>query len=377
MNILVNYIGTRGAGPVFSLEMVKGLLKNGCNITAILSDHMENYEEWEKLPIKKYVIKSYKTKWGYLVNSFCFYFTTGRYINKELNHVKYDFLYVPMLQLWSYKINRLFSNVLKVVTVHDPEPHSSRIFSFRDLIYNSACEKTIKDADRIVILSNSFREIIKKKYRFEDADIVTIPHGRFSYYKKFTKEIVDDYDDKIHFLFFGRIEEYKGLNLLYNSYSLLEKKYPSQCDLRIVGSGDFSGYIEKYTKLNAVEIVNRWIRDEEVISFFEKRNTVLVIPYISASQSGVIPIAMEVGCPIIATNVGGINEQVQDKKNGILCNPNTESLFEALEYSIKHWQECVAMAEAAQNELENLNWDRLAGILLDFIKNEKSRKNNL
>ncbi|MBD5449293.1 MAG: glycosyltransferase family 4 protein [Lachnospiraceae bacterium] len=376
MNILVNYIGTRGAGPVFSLEMVKGLLKNGCNITAIISEHMENYAEWKKLPIKQYVIKSYRNKWEYLFNSFFFSFRVGKYIKREFRDAEYDFLYVPMIQMWSYKINRLFPNVLHVVTVHDPEPHSSRLFSPRDIMYNSVCRKTIKSADRIIILSEIFRETIKKNYHYIDKDIVTIPHGRFSYYKNFLKKNEDIRDDKIHFLFFGRIESYKGLNLLYDAYALLEKKYAGQCDLRVVGSGDFSEYIDKYTKLNTVEIVNRWIKDEEVVGYFEKKNTVLVIPYITASQSGVIPIAMEMSCPVIATNVGGISEQIRDKETGLLCQPDANSLFTTLEYSINHWKECGEMAEKACNELENLNWDKLAGKLLDYIRDEKNKDNN-
>lgn len=378
MNILVNYIGTRGAGPVFSLEMVKGLLECGCNITVIISEHMENYAEWKKLPIKQYVIKSYRNKWEYLFNSVFFNVRIGKYIKKEFHDVEYDFLYVPMIQMWSYKINRLFPHILQVVTVHDPVPHSSRLISPRDIMYNSVCRKTIRMADRVVILSEIFRETIKKKYHHIDRNIVTIPHGRFSYYKNFfTKaDNVNIQDDKIHFLFFGRIESYKGLNILYDAYAALEEKYSNQCDLRVVGSGDFSEYIDKYSKLKTVEIVNRWIRDEEVISFFEKENTVLVIPYISASQSGVIPIAMEMKCPVIATNVGGISEQIRTGETGLLCDPDAHALLKTLEYAINYWQKCMDMAEQACNELGNLNWDKLAGKLLDYIKNEKNRNNN-
>lgn len=371
MNILVNFIGTRGAGPVFSIEMVKGLLNNGCNVFAIISDHMENFEEWEKLPLKKCVIKSYKTKLGYLFGSIFFPIISGIHIKKYFENENFDCIYIPMIQMWSYKINKLFPNTLKVVTVHDPEPHSCSIFSIRDVLYNSVCKKTINKADRVVILSETFRKVIKEKYHFKDTDIVTIPHGRFSYYKNIAKRADDNYDDKIHFLFFGRIEEYKGLNLLYDSYALIEKKYSNKCDLRIVGSGNFSEYANKYNQLKNVEIINRWINDEEVMPFFRKKNTVLVIPYIKASQSGVIPIAMEAKCPIIATNVGGLCEQIQNKRNGLLCEPNVDSLYKMLEYSINNMNECLEMVETAYMELDNLNWDKLAYRLLGFIKDEK------
>jgi hypothetical protein len=51
--ILVNFIGKRGAGPIYALEMTKGLLKNGAIVYAIISKEIENIDDWKKLDLKK------------------------------------------------------------------------------------------------------------------------------------------------------------------------------------------------------------------------------------------------------------------------------------------------------------------------------------
>ena len=76
-------------------------------------------------------------------------------------------------------------------------------------------------------------------------------------------------------------------------------------------------------------IINTYISDEEVTELFTISD-VIVLPYISATQSGIIPIAYAFKKPVIASNVGAISEVVDDGITGILVPPkNVEAFIES------------------------------------------------
>lgn len=116
-----------------------------------------------------------------------------------------------------------------------------------------------------------------------------------------------------------------------------------------------------------LEVVNRFITEEEASDFI-KQSFVVVLPYIFASQSGVIPEVYSYGRPVIATNVGCLPEMVDDKITGYIVenedymsigkiildiydNPvKLERLFEA---SLKKHYSTFTPSKMA-NELENV-----------------------
>src|SRR5699024_129019 len=74
--------------------------------------------------------------------------------------------------------------------------------------------------------------------------------------------------------------------------------------------------------LSNVTVYNKWILDEEIESFFNDDSVVAVLPYLDASQSGVIPLAVSYGVPVIATETGGIVEQLTTYETGLMVPPN-------------------------------------------------------
>src|SRR5207244_1723917 len=68
-----------------------------------------------------------------------------------------------------------------------------------------------------------------------------------------------------------------------------------------------------------VHIDTRWVPEQEIKSIFE-RVDIVVTPYVDASQSGIIPLAYELGLPVVATPVGGLPEQVVDGMTGVLVS---------------------------------------------------------
>jgi glycosyltransferase involved in cell wall biosynthesis len=101
------------------------------------------------------------------------------------------------------------------------------------------------------------------------------------------------------FLFIGRFKTYKGLQDLVAAWH-----GGLSGQLIIAGEGNFVGAVENNTLM-----INRWLTDGE-ISFLLNLSDVVVFPYISASQSGLIPIARFKGKTIIATMQPGFTEQL-------------------------------------------------------------------
>ena len=126
--------------------------------------------------------------------------------------------------------------------------------------------------------------------------------------------------DKKVILFFGFIRDYKGLDLLIESMKDLSDDYV----LVIAGEvyGDFKKYDELIDRLNLRSRINlqvRYIPETEIPIFFSSAD-VCVLPYRTATQSGIVGIAYHFDLPVIVTDVGGLAEMVEENKTGLIIN---------------------------------------------------------
>ena len=133
-------------------------------------------------------------------------------------------------------------------------------------------------------------------------------------------------------LFFGLIRDYKGLDLLLKAWA---KWLPEGRKLLI--AGEFYASREKYISLieqlglqDRVVLHDRFIADEDVKYYFSAADA-LVLPYRTATQSGVTQIAYNFSLPMIVTRVGGLPEIVPDGRVGLVCEADAESIKEALQ----------------------------------------------
>ena len=110
-----------------------------------------------------------------------------------------------------------------------------------------------------------------------------------------------------------------------------------------------------------MEILNRWIPEEEIGDLFARCDLV-VLPYSSASQSGVIPIAASFALPVIATRTGGMVEQVEDGLSGWLIEAGDASaLADAMRVALSQGDEARRRGQALkQRYATELSWERIA-----------------
>lgn len=370
--ILVIFLGTHNAGPIYAYEMTKGLVQNGAIVSAIVSSYATNISAWRSLPLKKLVeVPTYRSKKEFLIETFKFFLYRRSQLKNFFSEEHFDVLYAPFFAAWNHWGIKSFSDIPLVYTVHDPLLHSNES-KFNQLI-NSFVAKDIKVADKVVVLSSVFRKYISEQYKKRDEDILVLPHGTFETYKEVghnqteASEWYRDHPDSINFLFFGRIEYYKGLDLLIEAYAALEKRYSNHVSLLIAGKGDFSPYRDVFKQLKNAKLLNYMIPDEDVMSLFHGRNVITVLPYRDATQSGVINLAAQSSSLIISTNVGGLPEQLDYGKAGILAEPTVQGLLEVMNEVTENIKGYSHIVEYGKSKVEKLTWKNLSKELLRQI----------
>lgn len=147
------------------------------------------------------------------------------------------------------------------------------------------------------------------------------------------KEYGRDLKSENVILFFGYVRRYKGLHYLLDAMPDILKSG----NVKLLVAGEFyddeKPYREKIENLKLqddVLLVSDFLPDDRIKYFFSAADAV-VLPYLSATQSGIVQICYFYDKPVIATDVGGIGEVVINGKTGILVEPeNTKQLTEAV-----------------------------------------------
>ena len=137
-------------------------------------------------------------------------------------------------------------------------------------------------------------------------------------------------------LFFGFVRQYKGLDLLLEAISILEKSTNKNHAIRFLIAGEFyedrKPYDDLIKKLNIEEALilrTDFIPDSEVKNYLCAAD-VVIQPYRNATQSGVTPLAYHFEVPMIVTNVGGLPALVPDQLVGLVAEPNAESIAQKI-----------------------------------------------
>jgi len=130
-------------------------------------------------------------------------------------------------------------------------------------------------------------------------------------------------------LFFGFIRGYKGLDLLLKALPRMRRP----ATLCVVGEfyedrAPYDRLVAELGLAGRVRVLDRFAGEAEVRQYFSACD-VAVLPYRSATQSGVIPLAYAMECPVITTTVGGLSEVVEDGGTGLLVPPEDPAALAA------------------------------------------------
>ncbi len=161
-------------------------------------------------------------------------------------------------------------------------------------------------AYKIVILSDHERVPLNKK--------VVIPMAGYK------QNIAEPKKNADYFMFFGRIDDYKGLEDIYKlAKDLTNDKFV------VAGSG-FHNMIKELKELDNVQVLNRFIKDDELMSLFKGAKLVL-LPYKSISQSAVQILSYSYATPVVCYDVGNLSEFIINGETGYLLPQNDYAAF--------------------------------------------------
>jgi len=269
---------------------------------------------------------------------------------------------VPALDMWIWKCLELAGYPL-VFTAHNILPHNSQQPPLgQERLYNIP--------HRIVVHTDSLAQELVKRFPDTSERVRIIPLGT----------LFDDLPecpqdaarrslclppDAPIALFFGQIAPYKGVSLLIRAFSQIRRALP-EARLLIAGkpstpAESYHALIEELDLAESVRTDFAFVPAERVNLYFGAAD-VIVLPYLEASQSGVLLAAYRFGRPVIVTDTGGLRDTVEHGVNGLVIPPGDEdALAAAIIELLSNQARAKAMGNRSrQMGVELYNWNAIA-----------------
>lgn len=171
--------------------------------------------------------------------------------------------------------------------------------------------------------------------------------------------------DKKVLIFFGFIRDYKGLDVLIDAFKKLDDSYHL-----IIAGESYSGF-DKYEEMlknidhtRITKLIKYTTEDEAALCF--SASDVCVLPYRTATQSGIVGISYNFSTPVIVSDVGGLREMVEPWNAGMVIEKADVNLFEKA--ITEYFSSDIDYAANIQQALRDQSWDSLAEKVIEFAK---------
>lgn len=263
---------------------------------------------------------------------------------------------------------RMHQDCKKLCVVHNALPHESRPGDIAFTRYMLSAH------DGLIAISDAVEHDLQSMHLGKP--ILRREHPIYTHFgnsvsKEDARTALGLPQDKQLLLFFGFIREYKGLMQLIEAMNAL----PESIHLVIAGEiyGSFESYDQKIKELGIEHRVHKHIRyvsDTETPLFFCSADA-CILPYVTATQSGIIAIAHHFETPVMATPVGGLPEALRHGKAGLLfkgvhSDDIALGIRDFFERSLAN-----ACKEGARILKKDLSWTKLASDIIEFYHSLK------
>ena len=276
-------------------------------------------------------------------------------------------------------IDSLFIRLLKkktklILTVHDTNAfHGSAPSKLQFRGWN----KLLQTFNQLIVHTDYSRKALKNTLP-KSSSVKAIPHGVLSINNSHSSKskylYENDLANKKVFVLFGELKPYKGIETILRAIKHLDDNVLEKIVFVIAGSPkmDVSQLVSLAENLNISEYVRfdfRFVPDNELDALLEISDCIL-FPYTEIDASGALMLALNYTKPIIASNVGGFSDLLDDKKNAILINPGEhKQLSDAITLLLTN-DDLRSQIVNNISELVNstLSWDNIARETINFYQ---------
>lgn len=270
-------------------------------------------------------------------------------IMPRIKEKKIRILLVPFLLFSMRKALKQYSKQVDLVHAHWLIPQGIMQINIKNLKYivtghggdvtslnawpiNLLKKKTLKQAQKITVVSRELEEYIQRLYRNDNTSIIPMGCDTSAFDKINRVENFFGQGDKKAILFVGRLAEKKGVAYLIEAMKNIEDAI-----LYIVGKGDLEDELRERAKIIEDKVVFIGPKTHQELPTIYASADVFVAPSITARDGDkegfglVIIEAMASGVPVVASKSGGIVDIITDGENGLLCEEkNVRQLSDAI-----------------------------------------------
>ena len=357
MRVLLWYWGRRGGGAQFALGLARALsLQPGLAVRLSLSAQLEGLEAFHALGVPMQIVETYRSRAGFLA---ALPHLPARRRALLTAAGEADVVLSAMTHLWTPLIAPALAlgGHAFVPVVHDAMPHPGDA----NLFWDWRLGREVGAARAAVALSDSVAHALAARAPGLPLIRMALPALVTPSASKVPQ------DGPPTFVFFGRLRAYKGLDLLRDAWALFQPRHPDS-RLLVMGEGDANACAPGLAALAGVTIKARWVAEHEIAALLGQA-TAVVLPYREASQSGVVPQALALGVPVVATPVGGLVEQVREGAGGVVATTVTATaLADAMARVLAPGALPLLRAEARAAAAGATDWDGAAATLVDGLR---------
>ena len=267
----------------------------------------------------------------------------------------------PALRGVAKRLKKLSPSTKIVALMHNASSHDG------SSVDKWLTNRFLKRVDSCIVLSESVKKDVKKLMPSLECKVLF--HPLYDHYPKIlqkadSRKKLGISSDVNLALFFGLIRPYKGLDVLLSAMNNVDEN----THLLIAGEcyenwNKYSKIIEKNNLGDRMHLINKFVDEEELPVIFGASD-LLVLPYKKASQSGVVATAIHYNTPIVASNVGDLENSIVDGSTGYLVKPNNK---QELANTINNWFKRDADSKIIKTEYEKIrlkkSWKAFTGNL--------------
>lgn len=286
-------------------------------------------------------------------------------ISEVFRRVKTDIIEVHIPNLYTVEkgcyLSKKYNLPLVITFHHEPKGYNNltKIISrvWKLIFYDN----TLNYATKIITPTKRYIHECKYLWKVKDK-VVVIPNGvDLELFRPLNKtkckNVLHIDENELNILYVGKLEEYKGISYLIRAIGEISNKNKN-IRLTIVGKGKKRIFQELCRKLGVKAIFLEDIPEKELPIIYSSAD-VFVLPTVTTEGFGIVILeAMACGVPVVATNVGGIPEIVEDGENGLLVPPKSSTaLSNAIIYLLENDEVRNKMKRRGLKKVREYSWD--------------------